>query len=207
MELISNNRFSVHKLDELQSPDLIKFYSLYLTETGFMNIFSECNEHTCGVIKNFVQQDLAFMYKRILKHASETNLHSKQLVGLVKYFGVKFIKEWLLNLNVFSGNNKNKVQVIDRLNRRYHYCDFDFSLLQYLPLFDQAGVFTKDDKNKIQKWTVGLNDKDIRNILLKRVPDLRRVMVSANDSQPGAEIIIAEIEEQIKRVYQQLSLF
>ena len=204
---ISPNRFNARTLDNIESVSMQKLYVLYLTPAGFIRVFSECSEHTCEVVKEFVIKEIPFLYKRIVKHASHTSLTPKLLAGLVHSFGKDILQQLVRNIDFFDESQKRKIDIYNRTNHKYQIVDFDFSLLGFLSLYNSAGVLTFEDREEIKNAIFDFNEDRLRNLLLNKLEDLKVVLIKTNDSEVASRYLADLVEEQISKVYKQLSLF
>ena len=84
---------------------------------------------------------------------------------------------------------------------------FDFSLLKYLLLFDQVGIIPKKDKKQLDYYINDLNDDEIRTYLLSKLGTFKKKIIKNSANEVGKEFIVAEIENDLKQLYKQLSFF
>lgn len=85
--------------------------------------------------------------------------------------------------------------------------DFDFSLLQFIPYFHVSNLLSKQEEQIIMNSAYELKEAPIRKILLLHLDELKDVLIKTNGAQPGDTQIISVIEEQIKELYHQISIF
>ncbi|SKC04015.1 hypothetical protein SAMN06296386_1155 [Lachnospiraceae bacterium] len=206
LEYIGCNRFDEVLINKISNENMKKLYFLYFTEAGMIRVLENADENTKKALLIFIKEELPILYSRIITYAATINITAKQLNVLVDVFGVESIKEIIKNRNLFDSKN---VQFNNRLQAtaRSKNIGFNFSLLNYLPLFDSMGVFEPADKNEVINSVCTFDEKKLREKLLGKLDELKDIFIMKAADQPGNEMILREIEESIKGVYEQLSLF
>ena len=126
---------------------------------------------------------------------------------MIKYFGDSFLKDFLKKIAIFDESGNKEIRILNKANRSIHFTEFDFSIIQFLPLFNDADILSKDEKVMIKQSFYSLNDISIKKVLLKHLDKLKMVLIERNGIEPGNEELITIIEQQIGIVYKQLSLF
>lgn len=207
LQYIAVNRFSTKQLDEIHDITYKKIYLLYLTPASIIKAFSECSSETCMVIKSMITEDAPFLYERVVSHSLNTNLTPKLLSGLIKYFEETFLRDFLRKIAIFEESGNKEIRILNKANRSIHFTEFDFSIIQFLPLYNDADILSKDEKVMIKQSFYSLNDVNIKKVLLKHLDELKMVLIERNGIEPGNEELITIIEQQIGMVYKQLSLF
>ena len=94
-----------------------------------------------------------------------------------------------------------------KANKSKRLVDFDFSLLQFIPYFHVSNLLSKQEEQIIMTSAYELKEAPIRKILLLHLDELKDVLIKTNGAQPGDTQIISVIEEQIKELYHQISIF
>ena len=205
LKYIGVNRFTPDVLEAIDNSDFKKLYVLYLTPLGIIKVFSECSEGTCHVVKDLILNDIPFLYERIIKYSTSTSLTPKLLAGLVRHFGIDYLKEYLRNIDIY--HDKKCLSVLQRTNKKFKIVSFDFSILGFCELFENAQLLTEADKSKISDALIRFNENDIKRVLLGHIEELKDILLEMNGNEVGNKQLIAIIEEQISMVYEQLSFF
>lgn len=206
LEYIGCNRFEDKLVNDITDPLMKKLYLLYFTEAGMIRVFEHANENTRKILIDFVKTESPILYSRIITYAASTNLSVKQLTSLTDTFGVDIIKAVINNKDLFDANN---IQFFKRLQTvaKAKHIKFNFELLKYLSLFATMGIFSTCDKTRIIEAAGELDEKTVRDGLLEHIDDLKMSLIKGTEGQPGSDMLIKQIEENIKGVFEQLSLF
>lgn len=145
------------------------------------------------------------------KHIVETILSSKPgykvIAGILENFGEKVCTDLLKKIDLFSGHDNDKLTMLIKANKSKRLVDFDFSLLQFIPYFHVSNLLSKQEEQIIMNSAYELKEAPIRKILLLHLDELKDVLIKTNGAQPGDTQIISVIEEQIKELYHQISIF
>lgn len=141
----------------------------------------------------------------------ETILSSKPgykvIAGILENFGEKVCTDLLKKIDLFSGHDNDKLTMLIKANKSKRLVDFDFSLLQFIPYFHVSNLLSKQEEQIIMNSAYELKEAPIRKILLLHLDELKDVLIKTNGAQPGDTQIISVIEEQIKELYHQISIF
>ena len=207
LEYIGCNRFSVETLDKIENEELKKLYFLYLTPSATIRVFSDCTEDTKRIISTFILEELPFMYSRIVETILSSKPGYKVIAGILENFGEKVCTDLLKKIDLFSGHDNDKLTMLIKANKSKRLVDFDFSLLQFIPYFHVSNLLSKQEEQIIMNSAYELKEAPIRKILLLHLDELKDVLIKTNGAQPGATQIISVIEEQIKELYHQISIF
>lgn len=207
LEYIGCNRFSVETLDKIENEELKKLYFLYLTPSATIRVFSDCTEDTKRIISTFILEELPFMYSRIVETILSSKPGYKVIAGILENFGEKVCTDLLKKIDLFSGHDNDKLTMLIKANKSKRLVDFDFSLLQFIPYFHVSNLLSKQEEQIIMNSAYELKEAPIRKILLLHLDELKDVLIKTNGAQPGNTQIISVIEEQIKELYHQISIF
>ena len=207
LEYIGCNRFSVETLDKIENEELKKLYFLYLTPSATIRVFSDCTEDTKRIISTFILEELPFMYSRIVETILSSKPGYKVIAGILENFGEKVCTDLLKKIDLFSGHDNDKLTMLIKANKSKRLVDFDFSLLQFIPYFHVSNLLSKQEEQIIMNSAYELKEAPIRKILLLHLDELKDVLIKTNGAQPGDTQIISVIEEQIKELYHQISIF
>ena len=77
----------------------------------------------------------------------------------------------------------------------------------FIPYFHVSNLLSKQEEQIIMNSAYELKEAPIRKILLLHLDELKDVLIKTNGAQPGDTQIISVIEEQIKELYHQISIF
>ena len=201
------DRFSVETLDKIENEELKKLYFLYLTPSATIRVFSDCTEDTKRIISTFILEELPFMYSRIVETILSSKPGYKVIAGILENFGEKVCTDLLKKIDLFSGHDNDKLTMLIKANKSKRLVDFDFSLLQFIPYFHVSNLLSKQEEQIIMNSAYELKEAPIRKILLLHLDELKDVLIKTNGAQPGDTQIISVIEEQIKELYHQISIF
>ena len=207
LEYIGCNRFSVETLDKIENEELKKLYFLYLTPSATIRVFSDCTEDTKRIISTFISEELPFMYSRIVETILSSKPGYKVIAGILENFGEKVCTDLLKKIDLFSGHDNDKLTMLIKANKSKRLVDFDFALLQFIPYFHVSNLLSKQEEQIIMNSAYELKEAPIRKILLLHLDELKDVLIKTNGAQPGDTQIISVIEEQIKELYHQISIF
>ena len=207
LEYIGCNRFSVETLDKIENEELKKLYFLYLTPSATIRVFSDCTEDAKRIISTFISEELPFMYSRIVETILSSKPGYKVIAGILENFGEKVCTDLLKKIDLFSGHDNDKLTMLIKANKSKRLVDFDFSLLQFIPYFHVSNLLSKQEEQIIMNSAYELKEAPIRKILLLHLDELKDVLIKTNGAQPGDTQIISVIEEQIKELYHQISIF
>lgn len=207
LEYIGCNRFSVETLDKIENEELKKLYFFYLTPSATIRVFSDCTEDTKRIISTFILEELPFMYSRIVETILSSKPGYKVIAGILENFGEKVCTDLLKKIDLFSGHDNDKLTMLIKANKSKRLVDFDFSLLQFIPYFHVSNLLSKQEEQIIMNSAYELKEAPIRKILLLHLDELKDVLIKTNGAQPGDTQIISVIEEQIKELYHQISIF
>lgn len=207
LEYIGCNRFSVETLDKIENEELKKLYFLYLTPSATIRVFSDCTEDTKRIISTFILEELPFMYSRIVETILSSKPGYKVIAGILENLGEKVCTDLLKKIDLFSGHDNDKLTMLIKANKSKRLVDFDFSLLQFIPYFHVSNLLSKQEEQIIMNSAYELKEAPIRKILLLHLDELKDVLIKTNGAQPGDTQIISVIEEQIKELYHQISIF
>ncbi len=206
LEFIGCNRFDDKLINDIPEPNMQKLYLLYFTEAGMIRVLENANEDTKKVLLQFINTELPTIYARIIEYSTNTNITAKQMRVLTDVFGMDVIKDILKNKNLFDADN---VQFYKRLQTtaKAKHIPFNFEILNYIPLLNSMGVLSVTDKVKIIEAANDLNEKAVRELLLNNLEGLKNSLIKNAEGQPGAEMLVKKIEDNVKGVFEQLSLF
>ena len=207
LDYIGCNRFNVETLDQITNPDMKKLYFLYLTPSATIRVFSDCTSETKEVISAFIREELPFVYDRIVETILSSKPGYKVIAGILETFGKTVCTDLLQKIDLLSGNDNDKLVMLIKANKGKRLIDFDFSVLQFIPYFYASKLLSEQEIKILKKSTYELEEQPIRQILLAHLDELKRVLIKANGAQPGDTQIISIIEEQIKELYHQISIF
>lgn len=207
LEYIGCNRFRLETLDQIESFELKKLYFLYLTPSAMIRVFSDCTSETRSVISNFISEELPFMYYRIIETILTSRPGYKVIAGMLEVFGKRVCVDLLQKIDLFSDKDKDKLVMLIKANKARRLVDFDFSILQFVPYFYVSNLLSEYEIGIINNSAYKLNEQPIRKILLAHLDELKNVLIETNGTQPGDTQIISIIEEQIQKLYHQISIF
>ena len=193
--------------DKIENEELKKLYFLYLTPSATIRVFSDCTEDTKRIISTFISEELPFMYSRIVETILSSKPGYKVIAGILENFGEKVCTDLLKKIDLFSGHDNDKLTILIKANKSKRLVDFDFSLLQFIPYFHVSNLLSKQEEQIIMNSAYELKEAPIRKILLLHLDELKDVLIKTNGAQPGDTQIISVIEEQIKELYHQISIF
>lgn len=155
----------------------------------------------------FISEELPFMYSRIVETILSSKPGYKVIAGILENFGEKVCTDLLKKIDLFSGHDNDKLTMLIKANKSKRLVDFDFSLLQFIPYFHVSNLLSKQEEQIIMNSAYELKEAPIRKILLLHLDELKDVLIKTNGAQPGDTQIISVIEEQIKELYHQISIF
>lgn len=172
----------------------------------------EAEDITPDSLKNVTYEMLANeLSKRMFDIIVETILSSKPgykvIAGILENLGEKVCTDLLKKIDLFSGHDNDKLTMLIKANKSKRLVDFDFSLLQFIPYFHVSNLLSKQEEQIIMNSAYELKEAPIRKILLLHLDELKDVLIKTNGAQPGDTQIISVIEEQIKELYHQISIF
>lgn len=202
---ISDNHFDPARINEIQDSEMKKLYLLYFTVPGAMRVMSEADEDTRVLLKEFIVNEISVLYRKIVYHISSKNVLVSQLKSAVHAFGRQLIKDIIKTINIWDNNSR----LFENLNKvsRSEDIKFDFALLKFALIYDAVDALDEKDKKIISEAAENLDAGVISKCLLDRIDLLKEKLVDKNSGQPGQDQIYRIIEDQVKGVYQQLSLF
>lgn len=64
-------------------------------DLGIIRVFSKCDEETCLIVKELIQTEIPFLYERIINHSASTSLTPKLMAGMIKYFRIDYLRDYL----------------------------------------------------------------------------------------------------------------
>lgn len=206
LQYIGCNRFDEKLINEISDAVMKKLYLMYFTEAGMIRVLEQAEFSTKEVLVDFIKNDLPIIYSRIIAYSANTNVTSKQLNVLVDVFGEDVIKEILRRKDVFDPKN---VQFYKRMNStaRAKKIKFNFEILNFVPLFASLDALSDCDKEKLVTALSELDEDEVREVLINNLEKVKKILIKNAKQQPGSEMVVKEIEENIKGVYEQLSLF
>ena len=144
---------------------------------------------------------------RIVETVLSSKPGYKVIAGILENFGEKVCTDLLKKIDLFSGHDNDKLTMLIKANKSKRLVDFDFSLLQFIPYFHVSNLLSKQEEQIIMNSAYELKEAPIRKILLLHLDELKDVLIKTNGAQPGDTQIISVIEEQIKELYHQISIF
>lgn len=162
---------------------------------------------TKRIISTFISEELPFMYSRIVETILSSKPGYKVIAGILENFGEKVCTDLLKKIDLFSGHDNDKLTMLIKANKSKRLVDFDFALLQFIPYFHVSNLLSKQEEQIIMNSAYELKEAPIRKILLLHLDELKDVLIKTNGAQPGDTQIISVIEEQIKELYHQISIF
>lgn len=200
-----NYRFS----DTLDKKNYELFYATF--EDLFLNHSiliddEELKRYSKAWKKPAVSRDLA-KYDAIVETILSSKPGYKVIAGILENFGEKVCTDLLKKIDLFSGHDNDKLTMLIKANKSKRLVDFDFSLLQFIPYFHVSNLLSKQEEQIIMNSAYELKEAPIRKILLLHLDELKDVLIKTNGAQPGDTQIISVIEEQIKELYHQISIF
>ncbi len=207
IQLIEDNKFSADKLVRVEDPISKKLYTHYLTKTGLLKVFINCDEVTKQIIRNYIYDEFSVMYKRISAHVFNTRVHQSLITGLVSEFKDVFIRD-MLSMIDFNSEEHYLIKALAKAQKELNVHYFNFELIKGFYMFCKMNVFDKEKKDEIINDIIELREEKTRRQLLNSFDKFKKAVIKtvAND-QVGVDFIIQKVEQQLSEVYKQLSIF
>lgn len=204
-DIIGNNKFIPERLDEILDPTEKKLYIHYLTKTGLIKVFIECNAETKAFVRDYICNEFPIMYKRMIEHIMNSHVQKSLLSALLIEFKDIVIKD------VFSKIDFDEEQhyLIDAFKKAQHECNlniFNCELVKAYYLYRSVELLSDKEKNQIEDAIRNLDERGTRDYLIKRFPDFKKAVIkNISEGQAGAEFIIEQVERNLEEIYKQIT--
>lgn len=207
IHLIEDNKFSADKLMKIEDPISKKLYTHYLTKTGLLKVFTNCDEATKQIIRNYICDEFPVMYKRISVHVFKTRVYQSLITGIVSEFKDVFIRD-MLSMIDFNSEEHYLIKALEKSQKELNVHYFNFELIKGFYMFCKMNVFDKEKQNEIINDIVELREEKTRRQLLDSFDKFKKAVINTVASdQVGVDFIIQRVEQQLSEVYKQLSIF
>lgn len=206
-KLIGDNKFVPKKLDEILDSTEKKMYIHYLTRTGLIKVFVECNEETRAFVRNYICNEFPIMYKRMLEHIMNSHVQKSLLSALLVEFKDSIIRDVFAKIDFDSEQN----YLIDAFKKVQYECRlniYDCELVKCYYLYKSVEFLSDRDMNQIEDAIKNLDERRTRDYLINRFPDFKKTVIkNMSEGQVGAEFIVEQVEKQLQEIYKQITLF
>jgi hypothetical protein len=121
-QLISDNKFSAEKFNQIEEDIHKKLYLYYFSELSLMGLFDELNDRNKIFVKHFFEETGSILYKSLVDYINAKNVSPLKLIGFVELFGYKDIERTLYNFAVPKQllHKLNKLEENVPSSQRYH---------------------------------------------------------------------------------------
>lgn len=207
-KLIGDNKFLPEKLKKIEDPISKKLYIHYLTKTGLIKVFCDDDEQIKKFVHQYIDKEFPVMYKRLVEHICTSRVKQTLINGLVLEFKDKIIKDCLLHIDFSLEKEHFLINLFDKAQNSLNAQYINFNIIRIFSMYCKLNVFTEKQKIDIQKDIYNMNEENARKKLLEFFSNFKTAVIeNATDNQIGTEWIIQQVEEQLKEVYKQLSIF
>ncbi len=206
VKVIGESVYNYDKYKTLTSDLHRRLFVHYFTLAGTLTAMNKEFENGHDSIYRILEE-FPILYQRLLRHVSTKRVNNNAIVPLLKRKKGDFIRDVLSCIDVWNVNNTFVIDNLEKAQLKTGVSFFDFSLLKYLLLFDQVGIIPKKDKKQLDYYINDLNDDEIRTYLLSKLGTFKKKIIKNSANEVGKEFIVAEIENDLKQLYKQLSFF
>jgi hypothetical protein len=190
----------------IQNEQLKKLYLFYFTKPGLLKLFGEVGEDDGNFVRAFIVEEFPLLYKRLLRYICTSKIPYSYLTGLIKVFGKQIFCDILNNVDLDDVIGQNVIDGLGKAQRKANVKHFDCDLVKYYVLYKTAGVFDKSHSTRMGNKIRKLDEPTIRKMLIDKLPELKEALLLANKEEMAHDFIVAQIEDNLKVLREQLSL-
>ncbi len=206
-EIIGENKFEPKKLDQISDETEKRLFIHYLTKTGLIKVFIDCDKENRDFVRNYFCNEFPVMYKRMIEHIFNSHVQKSLINALLVEFREKLVADIFDKLD-FSAEQHYLVDALKKAQAEMIINIFDCELVKCFYLYRSTGFLTKKDINEIEFLIRKLDERGTREYLLKKFPKFKKTVIdNLSEDQAGAEYIVEQVEKQLEEVYKQISLF
>ena len=204
---INDNAFTLERFETIEDPVQRKLFLHYFTMPALLKVLASDNTQTILDVVNYITIEFPLIYSRMIQYISGVKTQYSILEGPYKIFGKKLVSDVLKSIDVFSDESRNVIANLRKIQLKLRVNHFDFNLIQYAKLYYQAKVFKKADIKTIIGLVHNLDEKELRTILIDRLPAFEKKIKKIAAQEVGSEYIIEEIKGSLTQLGEQLSFF
>ena len=206
ISLIGDNVYTYERFAQASSWTQKCIFAHYFTVAGLLIAVNE--EISRG--KTDLQQVLyeyPILRKRMIRHISTTRINSSHLVPSLQKEGKNFVVEVLANVDVLSKSADFVFTNFEKAQSKAGRHVFSFSLVKYAQMFAEANAINFNEISKTEKAIRELDENVLQEILVENLDSFKNYLIQTTIKETAAEIILTEIETNISKLYEQLTLF
>lgn len=206
IKLISNNIYTYDVYKTIESEPQRKLFLHYFTVSGLIKAINDAIINNDNSIQLNLKE-FPILYRRMIRHISKTKVSYSILIPLIQLKREAFIKEIIAQIDVLNMDNIFVFENLAKAQAKGGMHLFDFNLVKYAQLFNQISAFTTKDKIKVEELIINLNERELRKLLLRKMDSFKEKIEQSNEKEAAVGFLSKEIEDNIQKLYQQLSLF
>lgn len=205
IELIGDNVYTYEKYKKLSSKKQKKLFVHYFTVSGLLHAINESIEEGSEELIEIISE-FPILRKRMIQHIADTKINASLLVPLLKAEGKKFICDVISYIDVLENDTYFVFSNFEKAQLKSGHQYFDFSLIKYAQMFYAVHAIDFGEIDKTRRAISELDEKGLREILKANLVHFKDYLIKSADKETASEVIIAEIEDSINSLYEQLSM-
>lgn len=205
IEYINDNNFTLERFETITDDNQRKLFIHYFTIPTLIKVLASENPKTVSDVVHYITIEFPLMYSRMIEYISGIKTQFSILEGPYKVFGKKLVEDVLEKLDVLSVSSKEILSNLNKIQAKLGIHYFDFNLISYANLYCEAKVFKKTEIQELITLIKSLNEKELRKILIEKLPIFEKKLQKLANQEVGNEYIIEGIKESLTRLGEQLS--
>ena len=204
---INDNVFTVERFETIEDSLHRMLFVHYFTPTTLLRVFASENKKTVADVAAYITEDFPLMYQRMVEYIATVRTQYSILEGPMKVFGAKLIADVLSCIDVLADDTDYVIANLQKAQAKANVQLFDFNLVQYAKMYCKAGVFKKPEQKVIVGLIETLAEQSLKQKLLENLPAFEKRLQKMAKAEVGSNYIVAEIQESLSRLREQLSLY
>ncbi len=204
---IGDNNNSYERFHSLSNELHKKLFIHYFTIPGVLKALKDATPEDRDFIFNYIYSEFPIMYKRIIEYVCNMKTTYSVLEGICNVAGEQFFKDVINNVDFEIENMEHIINCLNRIQTKTNMKVFNFDLVKYAALFNSAHLLNDVERKELLKSIREFDERSVKQLLLLKIKSLKSFLDADAQTQVGNSYLSEEIENCLRELNQQLSLF
>lgn len=204
---IGDNNNSYERFHSLSNELHKKLFIHYFTIPGVLKALKDATPEDRDFIFNYIYSEFPIMYKRIIEYVCNMKTTYSVLEGICNVAGEQFFKDVINNVDFEIENMEHIINCLNRIQTKTNMKVFNFDLVKYAALFNSAHLLNDVERKELLKSIREFDERSVKQLLLLKIKSLKSFLDADAQTQVGNSYLSKEIENCLRELNQQLSLF
>lgn len=204
---IGDNNNSYERFHSLSNELHKKLFIHYFTIPGVLKALKDATPEDRDFIFNYIYSEFPIMYKRIIEYVCNMKTTYSLLEGICNVAGEQFFKDVINNVDFEIENMEHIINCLNRIQTKTNMKVFNFDLVKYAALFNSAHLLNDVERKELLKSIREFDERSVKQLLLLKIKSLKSFLDADAQTQVGNSYLSEEIENCLRELNQQLSLF